>query len=723
MSRRWLVCLMLAGCGGSHVDVAPAQAPVRERVLFDLVAARPLCHLYLDGALVLDGAAVGFWKYAEGRAWQSGVRPATVTGMAAYLRLPVDGGGDRRLLVRLRTPPGQALSVFVNERPAGNLAISDGGGTVELNLPAALLHPGDNQIRLHFRLIGELDGKRVAAVVERVVLGAPGGLRDPGVPPRLGQAYGLGGDVRRALGAERPARFVYHVVLPSTPVRLRVALGSQSASPGSAPIEAHIAVAVDGKPAQQLLTRPARALWQEVEADLSPWAGHAVRLELELRGGGGAFAEPRLVTAQPEAFVDLPSATFASATDAGSTHSIDHLIVWVVDSLRRDRATARVTPTLARLVDEGLSTERATAPANFSLASHATILGGVYPSVHGALTETARVPDRVPLVSERLKAQGRATALISAVGYVSEKWGLGRGWDLQRNFVREGRTVNAAELWKTARAFLQTHAGGRTFVYVVSAGPHVPYTPTAERLRGFWSKPYTGPIRPTQTALQLGAFKRGQLHFDGEDRQYLEALYEAAAADDDAALSQALADIESMGLGNRTAILVLSDHGEELFDHGSVGHGHSVYEELVAVPMGLRAPGIRGRVGDVELVDVAPTLLELGGAPLWPELQGQSMLGLPRGAAMPRPLVSRHGEVRALRVGRYKLHLGPGRAQLFDLDDDPHEQHPLEPSSLPVTQRALRDAFLLEQTYEADWHKAVWGVVTDPRPAWADELE
>ena len=707
----WVVAWVVAGCGGTKepLTVAPPP-PSHERMVLDLVAARPLCHLYLDGALVLDGSAVGFWKYAEGRAWVPGLRPATQTGLAGYLRLPVEGGGDRRLLVRLRTPPGQALSVFVNERPAGNLAISDGGGTVELNLPAALLHPGDNQVRLHFRVVGELDGKRAAAAVERVVLGAPGGLRDPGTPPRLGQAYGLGGDVRRALGAERPARFVYYLTLPSSPVRLRLALGSQSASPGAPPIEARIAVTVDGKPGEQLLSRPARALWQEADVDLARWAGQAVRLDLELRGGGGAFAEPRLVT-------DAPAAALAPA------RPFDHLIVWVIDSLRRDRAVARVTPTFARVLNEGLSADRASAPANFSLASHATILAGVYPSVHAALGETGRVADRVPLVSERLKAQGRATALVSAVGYVSEKWGLGRGWDLQRNFVREGRTVGPGELWKTAKAFLQAHVGGRTFLYVVSAGPHVPYTPTAERLRAFWPRAYGGPLRPAQTAQQLGAIKRGQLHLDAEDRQYLEALYEAAAADDDAALGELIADVDALGLTGRTALLVLSDHGEELFDHGSVGHGHSVYEELVAVPIGLHAPGITGRVHDVELVDVAPTLLDLAGAPPWPELQGQSMLTMQPGTTMPRPLTSRHGDVRALRLGRYKLNLGAGRAQLFDLDEDPHEQRPIEPATLPIAQRALRDAFLLEQTYETEWHKTVWGAVTDPRPAWADELE
>jgi arylsulfatase A-like enzyme len=744
------VALVGAGCRGGESARRPAAAPradlappvasspslPSERVLLDLIANRPLAHVAVADAQLLDPGGPGFATYVDGgwkSSWELGARDGDrrvsyLLGVAGVVRFPLPDAAARRLFFTLK--PGvarQALTVFLNEKPIANLTIADGYGGYEAALPPALLRAGENTVRFHFRGAGTLDGRHSAAAFERIAV-APDGARDPGAAPRLGQPYGLGGDVRRALAAAAPVRFSYYLALPSgaRPLALRFAYGSQMVGTAGAPaVEAVVRVTVDGAAPRELWRAPAGATWRSADVDLTPLAGDAVRLDLELRGGGGALGEPRLVDGGPPPPPRPPAGKPA-----------DHVIVWMVDTLRADRldlydaATVVKTPAYDALAAAGARFASATVQGNYSLPSHTSLLTGTYPVVHKMIDDNARLSPSVALVSERFHAAGFATALFSANGYISDKWGFRRGWDAYRNFIREDLPNSATEVWKAARPWLETQVklGRRTFMYLATVDPHVAYNPPADFLRRFWPKPYLGPVKPPQTGEQLAAIKLGRLKLGPVDKQYLEALYDAEVAQNDAALAKVIEDLGTLGLLERTAIVLVSDHGDEFFDHGSVGHGHSVYQELVDVPLILRYPPRvpAGRVvaADVEALDVAPTLLDLAGLEAPPEMQGESLLALAGGAArMPRPAMSSHGTVlRGLRLGRFKLVTSAARTALYDLTADRHELHDLAPTR-PVALRAVRDVFALEYAHEARWRKRLWGVAGDLKPAFADELE
>jgi arylsulfatase A-like enzyme len=772
------ICLALAACSrgrsdegvrarseATHTAGRRAAAAGRDdgerrgdgRVVIDLIAARPLATLSLGGALVIEGGGAAVWKHLDG-GWKSSwrllpaangkPRRAAILGLAGVLHVALDepcptgAACDRRMLMRLHNEvAGQAMTLFVNGRPAGNLTVPEGVSTVEATLPAALLHAGDNTLRLHFRRaqpLEALDGKSSAAAVERVVIGGPGveAVRDPGTPPRLGESYGLGGDARRALASSGPMRVSFPLVLPQAPVELAFAFGSQAASPGAAAIPMSARVLADGDAgpqATELWRAEARGSWQEMRLDLKRWAGRAVRLELAIDGpGGGAFAEPRLLARGPS-----PAAMNDSAPSA------QVVIVWMVDTLRFDRlgaaATAKLpggaslTPNLDALLAEATQFHSATAQGNYSLPSHASILTGTTPAVHGLVDDNGRLPEDVPLVSERLRARGVRTGLFSSNGYVSEKWGFRRGWDAYRNFIRENLPNGATEIWKAARPFLEseTRAGKRVFLYLATAEPHVAYDPRPEFLERTWPRPYGGPVRPRDTAAQLVAIKRGSLRLSPVDKQYLEALYDAEVAQNDAAFGAMVADLKRLGLWDKTAVIVVSDHGDELFEHGSVGHGHSVYEELVRVPLAVRFPSRvpAGRVApvDVEGLDVAPTVLELFGLDEGdgPPMQGESLVRLARvpDGAVPRPATAIHGSLlRAMRLGRYKLIRSSAKTSLFDLVDDPREQRDLgaDPRRA-VALGCLRDVFALAYAFEPRWRKTLFGTPAAPTDAFSDD--
>ena len=145
--------------------------------------------------------------------------------------------------------------------------------------------------------------------------------------------------------------------------------------------------------------------------------------------------------------------------------------------------------------------------------------------------------------------------------------------------------------------------------------------------------------------MQLGYIKSGKLKVDDTDKAYLEALHNAEITQSDDAFAVFIADLKAAGLYESSAVIVISDHGDEFWDHGDVGHAQGVHQELVHVPLMIRAPGVfpAGKVieTDVEAMDIFPTLLELAGAPIPPDTQGSSLGS--------RSAPSDNGSVRPLR--------------------------------------------------------------------------
>jgi arylsulfatase A-like enzyme len=173
-----------------------------------------------------------------------------------------------------------------------------------------------------------------------------------------------------------------------------------------------------------------------------------------------------------------------------------------------------------------------------------------------------------------------------------------------------------------------------------------------------------------------------------------------------------------------------ADHGEELWDHGRIGHGQSLREELVHVPLAIYYPPLfpPGKAIDegVEIVDLLPTLAEVLGRPSPPEVQGESLVALAQGEGQgyPRPAIGSQYELaHTMRLGRWKLWVGgSGEVRLFDAASDAAESHELS-AERPRERRFVTDALSLWMAYQARWHKARWGVASNHQPALADDLE
>jgi arylsulfatase A-like enzyme len=715
--------------------VVPSPAPAADaagaRTVIDLATNLVHATSHRDGRFVTDTSSVEFLKYVDG-GWKTsflvgetdeGKPAALVSGLSALLFIPLDADGegaggkavaDSTLSLTMRSlAPGQRVSVFVNEKPVGTLEVETATKRYDVAVPAAALHVGDNRVRLTFKSAANLPGgKRAAAALKSVAFGpaALGPIKaDPGIV--VVKDVTAGGAKRRALvPGGTSSRISFYVQLPAD---AELSLGYTAATAGATAL---VRVAVDGQPTRTLHEGPAKAEWTDVRLPLGAASKQAARIDLVARGGDVAWADARVVVKG------------AAAPALSKASRFEHIFVWMVDTLRADKVRAfnpktRVqTPNYDAFAADATRFSWAQVPGTWSLPSHASLLTGVYPTVHKAVAHEAKLSKDVPFVAEEMKKAGYKTGMFSSNGYVSSKWGFDRGWDINRNFIRESLPNGAEYLWKTAKAWILPNAKANKpeFVYLATVEPHVIYNPKKEMLAKYWDKPYTGPIKPALTGVQLGSIKAGKLKVNDTDKAYLEALHDAEITGSDAAFKTFIDDLKAAGIYDKSAVIVVSDHGDQFYEHGSVGHGDTVYQELTHVPLIIRAPGLLPKGGvvdaDVEIADVYATMLALAGVKPGPNVQGTSLvpLALDELSGSPRAALTVDGQVaRGLKEQRYRLvHYGPGRIELYDEIEDRREQKNVA-AERPIALRQMRGVLGVLYGYETKWSKSRWGTAAN----------
>ena len=689
----------------------------------DLLANRVHASAHREGHLVIDAGSRDLLKYVDG-GWKTswllgetdeGAKAALVAGLSAQMFVPIDtdadgaAAGASTLAFTARSlAPKQRVSIFVNEKAAGNIDMDGKRQRYRAAIPAGLLKAGENRLRFTFRSASGKGARRSAAAFTDLTLGPAGGEPPDPVGATVKDVT-LAGSKRRAVAiAGKSSRVSYYVAVPEG-ASLALAYGAEA--PGA---KVTLAVAVDGQPRRTLLEAPVEAKWTEATVPLGAAAGRAARIDLVSTGGSVAFATPRLVVKAPP-----PPARPAALP------RVDHIFIWMVDTLRSDKVhvyypkTRVETPNFDAFAADATRFEWAQVPGTWSLPSHASLLTGVYPPVHKATAHEAKLSKEVSFIAEEMKKHGYKTAMFSSNGYVSGKWGFERGWDAYRNFIRESLPNGADYLWKTAKTWVLQNKKKPEFAYLATVDPHVAYAPKAEYLKKYWNKPYKGPLKPALTGVQLGLVGAGKLKLDDEDKAYLEALHDAEITQSDASFATFIADLKAAGLYDTCAIIVVSDHGDEFGDHGRFGHGQSVYQELTHVPLIIRAPG-RMPVGkvvhtDVEIMDLYPTLLDLAGATAGDQIQGTSLVPLAwdEVGQSPRASFSIDGQIaRGLKVGRYRLVAASGRLELYDEIEDHFEQKDLSATS-PIALRQMRGVLGLLHANETRWSKSRWGTAAN----------
>jgi arylsulfatase A-like enzyme len=396
--------------------------------------------------------------------------------------------------------------------------------------------------------------------------------------------------------------------------------------------------------------------WRQRRVDLSPWAGQQVQLEIATSPGDSTVLD-RVFIANPVVYT--PS------------REPQQLVLIFVDTLRRDHVglygyERDTTPVLDDWAKQAVVFDDARATSSWTLPSARALLTGMPQGAWG----------QVPTLQQRLAEGGFTTGAFVANAFLTRHFDMGQGW----GHYEYELLAPAEEQVDRALAFLEHNADRDAAVMIQLMEPHMPYAePEAWRHRWAGEEPagLAGKInRRGLRDLRLGSARKEEV------LQYLLARYDQNIAHTDHELERLLD-----GLRDDAVVVFFSDHGEEFWEHGSVEHGHSLFDELLRVPLVLKAPGLEpGRVkSPVSLLDLTPTLLDLLGLPGQADLQGVSLLPAVRGepeateALAARPLF--FGELLyddeawgVLSPAGLKWISRGGSQKLFDLVEDPGEQ-------------------------------------------------
>lgn len=344
------------------------------------------------------------------------------------------------------------------------------------------------------------------------------------------------------------------------------------------------------------------------------------------------------------------------------------VILISIDTLRSDHLpvygySGVKTPNIDALRADSILYERAYSQVPLTLPSHATILTGMLPADHGIRDNVGfRLEASTPTIQELLKKNGYATGAAVSSFVLRHQTGVLRGFDFFDDEVKpmNGETVigrvqrDGEETLEAGRRWLDARMAekGPFFFFLHLYDPHTPYTPP---------EPY---------------FSRYSNHYDGE------------IAYADAIVGELLEDLKKSGVYEKALIILLSDHGEGLNEHGEEEHGMFLYREDLQVPLLLKLP--KGRragttvAAPVELVDVFPTILERTATP--PPKSGhrigQSLLSFLDGRGPARAIYSESyyprfhfgwSDLHSLIDGDFHYIRAPS-PELYDLKTDPGER-------------------------------------------------
>lgn len=392
-----------------------------------------------------------------------------------------------------------------------------------------------------------------------------------------------------------------------------------------------------------------------------------------------------------------------------------NVLIFLIDTLRADHTSVYgydnpTTPNLEKFAEKCVVFEHAMAQSSWTRPSIATLLSSLYPEIHGARDLPDKMTPGLATLQTALGDAGYDTRGVSINAQCHPDFRVCAAFDSFRLYYH-----GQGDAMVIDRAIEDIdHADPNPwFMYVHTMGPHRPYWfqegyteqfyeplrwKSPDEMRAFLEQAWVDGFELTDQFFGTVGWKMPAAERPADRKSFDDATlddihewavahYDGEIAHTDAEFGRLVAALRERGTYDDTLIIVTADHGEEFWEHGGIGHGYTLYNEQLHVPLMVKLPkhdaGAKRLDALVELRDITPTILEVAGLDS-DGFEGRSLLGYMRGEAFDeRPgyasLRFREFSMRTARDGSVKFleDLATGKAAWYDLEADPGELSPL----------------------------------------------
>jgi arylsulfatase A-like enzyme len=309
---------------------------------------------------------------------------------------------------------------------------------------------------------------------------------------------------------------------------------------------------------------------------------------------------------------------------ADSAKNDFNIVLITIDTLRADHLSCygyerTTSPNIDAIAEKGIIFKNAIAPSSWTAPSMASLFTSVYPVNHGVLHgigyqkgKTINIQevfsDALRTLPEILQEQGYSTFGVASNLHLSEKFGFARGFD----YFQCLPWVSAQKVNRTIASWQdEIKNADKFFLWVHYFDPHHFYQARSPWIEGYTSKALTDEFAFSNKTWSELTSLIPILQQNSQALAHLVALYDSEINFVDSAIGNLF---KELALDNNTLIIITADHGEEFLDHGKLGHGHSLYQEVIHIPLIVKLPYREKKAvvkSTVSLVDIMPSVLDI----------------------------------------------------------------------------------------------------------------
>lgn len=305
-----------------------------------------------------------------------------------------------------------------------------------------------------------------------------------------------------------------------------------------------------------------------------------------------------------------------------------NVLLIVADALRPDHLgcygyNRPTSPQIDEFAADALIFEKAVSNASWTLPSMGSVLTSLYPHEHQAFFWTDTLPDECLALPEVFKNKKYKTLAIQTNSCLTEDFNFNQGFQDFHELIFEKGEKLAAKL----TAWLRKNKHKPFFAYVHFMDTHLHYDPPEEFKTIFEPEEIESPITGLLDAFVIRTLSETGL--SSEDKQHLLNLYDAEIRYFDSSFGKIIENLKKLGIFDNTIIILTADHGEEFWDHNSFEHGHSLYNEVLHVPLIIKYAyhlPVKRINSCVQLLDLFPTLLSMTGIKHNFDLNGKNLI-------------------------------------------------------------------------------------------------